>query len=115
MDPLLFTPPPTYTLPVTKGADILLTFANQVPGSDPPSYTDFPDGSSVTLIVNMSTPLVGEGVITGYSAVCQIPYTEANTIEDDTPWLCVVVIPVGDSTYTTVPMHGTVQRYDGLT
>lgn len=115
-DPLLFSPPPLYTLPVTLGADILLTFLNQVPGSSPVTYQNFPSGTSISLVIDtVPTPIVADAVITGYSALCQVAFDDADVIESGTPWLCVVTIVSGGVTYTVVPMHGTIQRYDGLT
>lgn len=117
----LFDPPPAYTLPVSLGMDIIVTFVNNVPGSDPPVPVDFPDGVTVTLAIGKQGLTLAEGVatITGPNAVCRIPFASADTVKTGTPWRCVVTLPESavpdpDIPVPIVPINGGVERFDGV-
>ena len=75
----LFNPPPTAVLPLSLGRDVVLTFRNQVPGSNPATYTNFPTGVTVKVVIGKgSTAIQGVATISGDTAVCRIESENAD-------------------------------------
>lgn len=113
----LFPFTPTYALPVSMDADIIVTFLNQTPDVDPPVYEDYPDNTTVSLVIGKATAVVAQavGVISGHIATCRIPKAQANLIKDGALWRCVVTIPDpnGVDVDSIVPVNGVVERSDG--
>jgi hypothetical protein len=114
----LFNPPPAWVLPVSLGQDIIVTFQNVVPGSDPVAYQNFPPTVlSVSLVIGKlnNTLATGIAVISGSNATCRIPFATADSLKNDTPWRCVVVVQDSDGINTDhlTPINGVVHRYDG--
>lgn len=116
----LFDPPDKADLPVTLGADILVTFNNRVPGSVPAEYVDYPPGWAVTLVIGKDSisatapaMISAPAVITGHSAVCRIESEVADLIKNETLWRVIVSIPDGQLTNDIPAMVGKVVRADG--
>lgn len=110
----LFNPPPTAVLPLSLGRDVVLTFRNQVPNSDPVQYQNFPSGVSVKLVIGKgSTAVEGVATISGSEAVCRIESEEADKIRPGTLWRVVVSSDQGDYSADEVPLNGKVVRSDG--
>ena len=87
-----------------------------VPDSDPPEYVDYPPGVGVSLVVGKAGSSVAEavGVISGSDAVCEIPFTVADTLKVGVPWRCVVSVPDGSGGVdSVVAVNGAVVRFDG--
>ncbi len=61
----LFSPPTVYGLPLSKGGDLVIDFMNKVPGSNPATYTDYPAGVTLTLIIDTDVPARVNAVING--------------------------------------------------
>jgi hypothetical protein len=115
--PDLFPPPAVYSLPVSLGADIQVTFRNMTPDTDPPVYVDYPPGVTVSLVIGKAGATVAsaDGVINGSDAVCEIPFATADTLRAGTPWRCVVTIPDGSGGVdSVVAINGPLVRCDGI-
>ena len=112
----LWSTPPVYSLPVSLGADILIDFMNQSPGSDPPEYVDWPAGWTVTLQIGKAGSYVtAPADISGYHAVCRISSAISDGLKAGTPWACIVAVPDADGTDTDhiAAINGAVVRADG--
>lgn len=114
--PNLFPPPPTADLPLSLGRDLIVTFRNKVPGSDPVQYVDFPGGVDVRLQIGRGSSMVtSTGSVSGSEAICRIQSTEADKIKPGTFWRVVVSVSNGTGVPITdeVPLNGRVVRADG--
>lgn len=112
----LFSPPPTSVLPLSLGRDVILTFRNKVPGSDPAVYTDFPPNVSVRLEIGKgSSKISSSGTVSGSSATCRIESSVADTVKPGALWRVVVSLGNGSGNPTSdeVPLNGKVVRSDG--
>lgn len=110
----LFDPPPTAQLPVSLGRDIVLTFRNKVPDSDPVEYLDFPDDVSVALAIGKSSSEVrGVAAISGHEATCRIESELADGLKTGALWRVIVSVTADGHTEDDVPLNGTVVRSDG--
>lgn len=106
----LIPSPQKAVLPLSLGRDVILTFRNKVPDSDPVQYTDFPVGVSVRLVIGKGdSQVTGLGVISGSSATCRIDSALTDAIKSGTFWRVVVSLGSDDQ----VPLNGTVVRADG--
>ena len=106
----LIAPPQKAVLTLSLGRDVVLTFRNRIPGSDPVEYTDFPAGVSVRLVIGKGdTEVTGLGVISGSYVTCRIESSVADLIKAGTLWRLVVSLGSDDQ----VPINGTVVRADG--
>lgn len=105
----LFEPPPKYTLPLSKGGDLVVDFRND-PNNDE-DYVDYDSGVTVTLIVETDPALEVEADITGHHAVVKIESTVADTIPTGTVWRLIHSSPTDPST-ETVAAYGKVKRFD---
>jgi hypothetical protein len=109
----LFDPPATAELPVSLGRDIILTFRNKVPGSNPVEYVDYPLNVAVKLVVGKGLSAIeAPADIRGHEAVCRIESAAADTIKAGALWR-VIVSTADDLIDDDVPMNGTVVRFDG--
>lgn len=107
----LFPPTPVFTLPVSLGEDIKLTFKNRVPGSSPATYTDYPAGMSIKLVIGKgSSAIVAPAEIEGFTATCKIQSELADKVADGAIWRCIVSDDLGND---TVPLNGPIERHDG--
>lgn len=106
----LIPSPQKAVLPLSLGRDVILTFRNRVPDSNPAQYTNFPAGVSVRLVIGKGDSQVsGVGVISGSSATCRIDSSLTDSIKAGTFWRVVVSVGSDDQ----VPLNGTVVRADG--
>lgn len=106
----LFNPPPTATLPISLGKDVVVVFRNKVPGSDPAEYEDYPLGVVVTLAIGKgSSEIRGIGTIAGSTATCHIQSTLADKVRSGAFWRVIVSSGTSDD----VPLNGKVVRADG--
>jgi hypothetical protein len=114
----LFAPPAVYTLPLTKGRDLVIDFKQKMPdGEGVLVYTEYGEGVEVLLIIDTAPePIVAEAVIDGYHAVVKVESDITDDIPGGTYWRCLVSIPDNGSEATTtdlVPCNGRVSRFDG--
>lgn len=114
----VFNPTPSSTLPVSLDEDIIVTFRNKVPNSNPVAYQDFPAGTTVSLVISTggrTDEILAQGVgdVQGSSAACRIPYTVANTLKTGHVWRCVLTLQDSGNTDHLVPINGQIQRFDG--
>ena len=106
----LIPPPKKAILTLSLGRDVVVTFRNRVPGSDPVEYDDFPEGVSVRLVIGKGDSAVtGLGTISGSYATCRIESTVADAVKAGTLWRVVVSLGSDDQ----VAINGTVVRSDG--
>ena len=106
----LIQPPRKAILTLSLGRDVVVTFRNRVPGSDPVDYDDFPEGVSVRLVIGKGNSAVTAlGTISGSYATCRIESTVADAVKAGTLWRLVVSVGSDDQ----VPLNGTVVRADG--
>jgi hypothetical protein len=102
--------PQKAVLPLSLGRDVVLTFRNRVPDSNPVQYTNFPAGVSVRLVIGKGdSQVTGLGVVSGSSATCRIESSSTDSIKAGTFWRVVVSVGSDDQ----VPLNGTVVRADG--
>lgn len=110
--PALFTPPPVFGLPLSKGGDLVVDFMNKVPGSNPAAYTDYPEGVAVMLMIDTDTPIQAAATISTYHAVVRVESAVADTIRPGKLWRCIYQLP-GDPTTEIIAVNGRTERHDG--
>lgn len=117
---LLYSTPPTATLPLAKGEDVDVEFIYKEPltdGSGDPildpdgnlQFVDapFPDGATVTLYVEPTASAAA--TIVGSVARATIDHTDVDRVPDCSLWRLVMTVAEVDR----VLINGTVQRFDG--
>lgn len=110
----LFDPPETYDLPVSLGGDIIVTFKNRTPNSDPVEYTDYPNNVAVKLVIGVGDNAIeAPATIDGHDAVCRIESEVADTIVDGSLWRVIVSVTNGEVIDNLPALNGTVVRSDG--
>jgi hypothetical protein len=111
----IYDPPPTAELPLSLGRDVILTFRNKVPGSDPAAYVDYPDGVSVTLEIGKGPSKISSGAatISGSNATCRIESELTDGVREGALWRVVVSKDNGSLVDDEVPLNGKVVRSDG--
>lgn len=114
--------PPNYTLILSEGGDVNLTFVYQpmvVDGSGNPilvngepqyATANYPDGSIVTMFIDGQTEVTGIASISGSNALVNIPNTQVDNVKAGMTWRVVLTDATG---VHTVIMNGTTQRSDG--
>lgn len=108
----LFNPPPIYGLPISKGGDLIVDFKNKVPGSNPATYADYPDGVVVVLAIDTDTPITATAEISTYHAVVRVESEVADTIPKGRLWRCIYQAP-GSPTTDVIVVNGLTERHDG--
>jgi hypothetical protein len=111
--PNLFNPPASYTLPLSKGQDLVVDFQNQDTSGNPLAYAD---GTTVTLVIDATTQVTAVATISTYHAVCYLPYTSTDLISPSALWRAIAEIPGGLGTPASIEVvlvNGTVVRSDG--
>ena len=112
--PDLFAPPTNARLPLSLGRDVVVTFRNQVVGSDPVQYVNYPSNVSVKLVIGKGASAVeGVGTISGSNAMCRIESDVVDGIRAGTLWRVVVSVDEGEYSHDEVPLNGKVVRVDG--
>lgn len=110
----IYDPPPTAQLPLSLGRDVILTFRNKVPGSNPASYVDYPDGVSVKLVIGKGdSEILGVATISGSDATCRIESDLVDGVRTGALWRVVVSRANGLLVDDEVPLNGKVVRNDG--
>lgn len=109
--PLIKTPP-IYSLPFSKGGDLVVAFRNKVPGSNPAVYQDYPDGVAVRLVIDTDTPITATATIEGEYATVRVESEVADTVVAKKFWRCIYQAP-GSPTTEIVVTNGLTDRYDG--
>ena len=118
----LFPPPPVFALPLSKGADLHVTFEYEAmvvdENGDPvltagqPQYVraDYPAGATVTLTIDTEPPVVGTGAITGPDALVHVDHTVTDAIARPVLWRSIMTLADG----TDIPLcNGKTMRADG--
>lgn len=111
--PNLFNPPARYTLPLSKGQDLVVDFQSKDSAGNP---ADYAPGAIVTLVLDTATPVTATATVNSDHAICYLPYTDVDQIPPSTVWRVVATIPGGTGTpptIETVLANGTVARFDG--
>ena len=108
----LFTPPPVYGLPLSKGGDLLVNFRNKVPDSDPPEYEDYPVGVALLLVIDTAEPVEAEAEISGSVATVRVESEVVDTIPKGKLWRCVYQM-AGSPTTEIIVANGLTERHDG--
>lgn len=117
---LLFKPPRTYDLPVSRFGDLYVQFSwnEPIPATDPVQYepADFPAGSTVALrLYNPKQPatvISGTGTPVGGTVDVRIESTELDVVREGWLW-SVELIDSDDPAFNRVFGNGMVVRYDG--
>jgi hypothetical protein len=105
---------PKGNIAVQLSGDILVTFRNRVPGSDPVEYVAWPEDVTVQLVVGRGVSQVtADAEIIGDLAKCRIESTVADAIKDKTPWACRVSVADDTATNDIVAINGIIVRDDG--
>lgn len=110
--PPLFKPPPVYALPVSKGGDLIVDFRNKVRGSSPATYTDYPSGVAVLLIIDTDVPIQATATISTSHAVVRVESEVADTILAGKLWRCIYRVP-GTPATEVIVANGRTERHDG--
>lgn len=120
----LFDPPPIFTLPLSKGGDLHVTFVYKPlltdEGGDPVLdddgnrqyvVADYPDGASVAMAIETDGDLVtADAEIAGALATVWEDTTVADPIKSGSLWRVTITFADG---LDQVMCNGTVTRYDG--
>lgn len=122
----LFTAPPVYALPVSKGADLFFAFKLKALVTDESGSpvldadgqyqyetTDYPEGSSVALVIDTgkdTPPISVTATIEGAVATVWEDATIADTVKNGKLWRAVATTVLGRD---VVLCNGKVIRYDG--
>jgi hypothetical protein len=109
--PNLFPPPPKYVLPLSLGGDLSVDFQNN-PSGDGTTFVNYATGVTVTLILDITTPVQAPATISTYHAAVKIESAVTDTIPNATKWRLIVSSPTSPTT-ETVAAYGTVKRFDG--
>ena len=113
---LLFNPPQSYDVPVSLGGDLLVTFKNKTPGSNPAVYIDYPINTSMKMLIGKGDTVIEiDGVIDGSDAVFRLESEVADTIKSGVGWRLIFSIDNGENEPVDdiVIINGKVVRVDG--
>ena len=105
----LVNPPKNFTLPLSRGQDLVIDFQNQDTNG---ASLDYPDGTTLTLIIDGAVPVSQAATISGGHAMVFVPYTTTDQILARVTWRCVIDLP-GSPDVHIVPCNGTTSRADG--
>lgn len=123
----LFSPPPTFELPLSKGADIyfgivykpIVVDGQGIPildGQGKPQYAvaNYPAGATVTVVIETSPPATPnvtiEATIVGSVATVWGDFADADTVAAGKVWRAVISYQDG---LDKVLCNGKTTRYDG--
>jgi hypothetical protein len=107
----LFTPPPVFDLPLSKGGDLSVDFLNN-PSGDEVTFVDYGAGVTVTLVIDTTPPTTAVAAVSTFHAAVAIQSTVTDLIASRTPWRLIVSSPTTPTT-ETVAANGKVKRFDG--
>jgi hypothetical protein len=107
----LFTPPPVFDLPLSKGGDLSVDFLNN-PSGDGTTFVDYGAGVTVTLVIDTEPVTTAPAVVSTYHAAVKLESTVTDAILPRTPWRLIVSSPTTPTT-ETVAANGKVKRFDG--
>lgn len=107
----LFDPPRTFTLPLSKGGDLLVGFRYMPKVNGEYAESNYPTGSSVELVIETDDdPIVAQAEIEGSLATVWVDKAVADTVKKGKLWRAVVSYSSG---LDQVMANGTVTRNDG--
>lgn len=109
--PNLFTPPPKYNLPLSKGSDLSVDFRNN-PSDDQVTFVDYDAGVTVTLVIDTPTPILASATIDGHHAYVKVESAVVDAITVMVAWRVIVSTPTSPTT-ETVGANGKTKRFDG--
>lgn len=104
----LYAIPQKYSLPLTKGQDLVIDFKQKIDDE----YVDYDNDVTVSLVIDTSTPIVANAVIDGYHAVCRVESTAADAVPAGVLWR-LVFSTAGSPSTERVVINGKVVRADG--
>jgi hypothetical protein len=115
--PNLFTPPPKYNLPLSKGSDLSVDFRNNPSGDaatlgDAATFVDYDPGVTVTLIIETDPVTEADATIDDYHAYVKVESEIVDAIDKPVSWRVVVSSPTTPTT-ETVGANGKTKRFDG--
>lgn len=103
----LFTPPPLFALPLTKGGDLHVDFIYKAQYE----IADYPDDAVVKLVIDTEPELTEvTATITGSRATIHLDYTAADLIKKGLLWRLILTTADG---IDTVIVNGVTTRADG--
>ena len=118
----LFTSPPVFDLPLTKGDDLSVRFVYKAPVLDNDGQpvlvngkrqyviADYPEGATVALEVDLRpTPLVCDAGVEGHDAVIHESYSVVDNIPKGVAWRVKITFADG---LTKVAAYGKTVRND---
>lgn len=108
----LFDPPPVYSLPISRGGDLIVDFKNKVPDSSPATYEDYPVGVTVVLVIDTDAPVTATAAISTHHAVVRIESEVADTIPKSKLWRCIYRV-AGSPVTDVIVANGQTERHDG--
>ncbi len=110
----IFPPPPKLDLPLSKGADLDVTFIYMPLVDGVPTEADWPVGSTVTAVIDAKGQAVeAVAVITGSHARVHVDHQIVDPIPAYTLWRLVHTLPAEPDDVDDVLVNGTVVRSDG--
>lgn len=122
MADVLFDPPPTYDLPLSKGGDLHVTLVYEplvvdddgnpvlVDGEKQYAEQDWPVGATVKVTIDSDTPTVVTATIAGSLATVHLDYLLADQIKARLLWRAVLTHSTG---LDEVLANGVTIRKDG--
>ena len=104
----LFPGTPSFTLPLTKGRDLKLDVKRRVDDT----YTAWPDGTIVQLVIESNPQTVAVAAIDDFHAVLRVESEVADTLVKGLAYRIEVELPDGEFEYDDVPIQGRTVRKD---
>jgi hypothetical protein len=108
----LFSPPPVYALPLTKGSDLVIDFRSN-PSGDGATFVDWDSDLTVTLVIDTAEGINAVAVIDGYHATVRVNYTVADVIPKNVLWRMIVSSSATTPSTEIVACNGKTARFDG--
>lgn len=104
----LFKLSPNYTLPLRKGKDLKLDVKRKVGGT----YTAWPAGAVVQLVVESDPPVTAVAAIDDYHAVVRVESEVCDGLAEKLAYRIEVELPDGEFEWDDVPIQGRTVRRD---
>jgi hypothetical protein len=107
----LVSPPAVFTLPLSKGSDLVVDF-QQVDPANPTAFIDYADGTTVALVIDATPQITAAATISGHDALVRVESEVTDLVPNMTLWRLIVTI-AGSPATEIVAVNGTVARFDG--